>query len=293
MQLNNKTNINWFPGHMAKALRKIKEQLKAVDVVIELLDARAPFSSHNPKVQALIGKKPHLIILTKTDLADARLSEEWLEYYRLQGKAVMFFNLKSFDSKLLKQNCQQLLKEKFLKEKAKGLRERPIRALIVGIPNVGKSSLINKLAGRKAANVENRPGVTRNQQFVKVDQDFVLLDTPGVLWPNLEDKRAALNLALIGTIKDTVLPKDFLGQKLIEKLIKDYPGSLKEAYKLDEDLTDEKGSFTILEAIAKSRSFLKEGSALDTERALNTLLKEFADGKLGRFSLERVSDLNG
>lgn len=291
--MNNKTNINWFPGHMAKALRKIKEQLKAVDVVIELLDARAPFSSHNPKVQALIGKKPHLIILTKTDLADARLSEEWFEYYRLQGKAVMFFNLKSFDSKALKQNCQQLLKEKFLKEKAKGLRERPIRALIVGIPNVGKSSLINKLAGRKAANVENRPGVTRNQQFVKVDQDFVLLDTPGVLWPNLEDKRAALNLALIGTIKDTVLPKDFLGQKLIEKLIKDYPGSLKEAYKLDEDLTDEKGSFTILEAIAKSRSFLKEGSALDTERALNTLLKEFADGKLGRFSLERVSDLNG
>lgn len=286
--------IQWFPGHMAKALREIKEQIKAIDIVIELVDARAPFASRNPEIIDIIGNKPHLLVMTKNDLADEAKTREWLEYFKDKGKLTCSYDVTHLDYQKLKKLCQEALKDKIAKDKAKGLRERPIRALIVGIPNVGKSTLINKLAGRKAANVENRPGVTKAQQYIKVDKDFILLDTPGVLWPNFEDKKAALNLALIGTIKETILPLDFMTCELLKILTNKYPGSLNKRYAIDELLVnDEKDASIILDRIAISRKFVKEGNINDLDRALQILLKEFANGMIGRFTLESVSDYCG
>ena len=284
-------NINWFPGHMAKALREIQDQIKVIDIVIELLDARAPFGSRNPEIQQIINNKPHLIVLTKTDLASPSETSKWVEYFKSQGKVVMTFNLLKFDYNLLKKSCKEVLKEKMLKDQAKGLRPRPIRALIVGIPNVGKSTLINKLAKRKAANVENRPGVTKAQQFIRVDQDFILLDTPGVLWPSFEDKRVATHLALIGTIKQTILPLDYLGTELLKILTKDYPGALNNRYGIDEELVkDDADREQTLIKIAKARGFVKDNGVDDLDRSLNILLKEFASGTIGSFTLEKVED---
>lgn len=287
-------NINWFPGHMAKALREIKEQVKSIDIILELVDARAPLGSRNPQIQEIIGSKPHLTILTKVDLASQEETDKWGLYFKNKGMYALTFNLAKFDYNQLKKICKEALKEKFAKDAKKGLRPRPIRALIVGIPNVGKSSLINKLAKRKAANVENRPGVTKAQQFIKIDQDFILLDTPGVLWPNFEDKQVATNLALIGTIKRTILPLDFLCLQLLKFLTISYPGSLNRRYDIEEiEVKDEKDADFILKQIADKRGFIKDGNIYDYERTINTLLVEFADGNIGRFSLEKVSDYNG
>ena len=187
--------IQWFPGHMSKALREIGERVKVVDIVIEVVDARAPLSSRNPELDKLIGNKQHLILLNKKDLANEQITKNWINYFKGLGFGALAIEATRVNYNEVKQACLTLLKEKFDKEKAKGLRPRAIRALIVGIPNVGKSTLINRLAKRKAANVENRPGVTKSQQLIKIDKDFELLDTPGVLWHNFEEKEIGIKLA--------------------------------------------------------------------------------------------------
>ena len=202
--------IQWFPGHMSKALNQISERIKVIDIVIEVVDARAPLSSRNPELKRIIGNKPTLVLLNKKDLAEDELTKFWINKLTFPTSAALAIEANKVNYDLIKSYCAKLLKEKFEKEKAKGLRPRAIRALIVGIPNVGKSTLINRLAKRKATNVENRPGVTKSQQLIKIDKDFELLDTPGVLWHNFEDKTVGVKLALISAIRQSILPNEDL-----------------------------------------------------------------------------------
>ncbi len=283
--------IQWFPGHMAKALREMAKQIAAVDIIIELVDARAPLSSRNPEVGELAKTKPHLLIMTKKDLAEDQATSLWISYFQKLGYQVLAVEVSKLNYETLKNRCLDVLKEKRAKDLAKGLRPRPIRAMVVGIPNVGKSTFINKLAKRKAAVVENRPGVTKSQQYIKVDKDFVLLDTPGVLWPNFEDKSVGVKLALIGTIKQTILPNDVLAFELMSILTTQYPGCLGKHFGIDEQkVINNVEAVTNLERIAAARGFLIGGNQLDIDRATLHVLHEFANGKMGKFSLEQVED---
>lgn len=282
--------IQWFPGHMAKALREMQNQVATVDLIIELVDARAPLSSRNPQVSEIIKNKPHLLIMTKKDLADDQSTLEWTNYFKSQNKIVLASDISKLNYEVLKARCSEVLKEKKAKDAAKGLRPRPMRTMIVGIPNVGKSTLINKLAKRKAAVVENRPGVTKSQQYIKVDKDFILLDTPGVLWPNFEDSNTGLKLALIGTIKQNILPNDVLVHQLLSILTSQYPGVLGQHYKVEEHpVNDEATCSLMLEKIATSRGFILGKNQLDIERTTLHILNEFANGKIGKFTLEKVN----
>lgn len=283
--------IQWFPGHMKKALVEMQNSVKLVDIVIEIVDARAPYSSSNPELKKIINNKPHLIMLNKSDLADEIKTKQFIESYNKQGIFALSCSVMNLDFKKLKDKCQDILKEKFLKERSKGLKPRPIRAMIVGIPNVGKSSFINKIAKRKAANVGNKPGVTKSQQMIKIDKDFELLDTPGVLWPKFEDLNVATNLALLNSIKMDILPKDKLIISLITKLVNDYPNTLNKRYgDVEIVINDENDIYHIIENIAKRRGLIISGNNLDIDRAIDLILKEFADGLLGRFTLEDISN---
>lgn len=216
--------VQWFPGHMAKARRQIQEKLQLVDIVFELLDARIPYSSSNPMMNEIIKHKPKLIILNKVDMADPNVTQQWLNYFKEQGQpAITIDALHQNAIKQITEASKEILKEKFAKEKAKGLRPRPVRAMILGIPNVGKSTLMNNLAKRKAAQTGDRPGVTKAQQWVKVGQELELLDTPGVLWPKFEEKRVGYNLAVTGAIKDTILTLDHIILYALDYLIQHYP----------------------------------------------------------------------
>jgi len=283
--------IQWFPGHMAKALKQMQGQIDVVDVVIELVDSRVPFASRNPEIISLEGKKPILMIMSKLDLANKDITKKWISYYESRGISCLATNINKLNYLDVKNKCLDLLKEKRAKDLAKGLRPRPIRALVVGIPNVGKSTFINKMAKRKATNTGNKPGVTKSTQYIKIDQDFVLLDTPGVLWPNFEDKRAGLNLALIGSIKQEILPKEKMCFELLKLLTDIYPGSLASHYKIEEfKVNNEQECNEIINRIAVSRSFIKTNNQIDELRAIEHILKEFADGKIGQFTLEVPSD---
>ena len=275
-------DIQWFPGHMAKTRRMIAKSLPLVDAVAELLDARLPLSSRN----RLTGKKPRLVILNKADMADPDITNQWMQFYKKKGYAVITADSKN--GKGVKQFApalRELLKEQLQRYADKGMKGRPIRVMILGIPNVGKSSLINRLAGGKRAKAEDRAGVTRTQQWIKTADSVELLDTPGVLWPKLDDQEVAVRLAMTGAIRDDILDKEALAARLLKLLHQEYPQAIAERYKIAPEQEGE--GFELLEQMAKNRGMLLSGGVPNTERAAITLLDEFRGTKLGRISLEK------
>ena len=279
-------DIQWFPGHMAKTRRMIAKSLPLVDAVAELLDARLPQSSRNPEFNRLTGKKPRLVILNKADMADPDITCRWMQYYKNQGYAVITADSKN--GKGVKQFApalRELLRDQLQRYADKGMKGRPIRVMILGIPNVGKSSLINRLAGGKRAKAEDRAGVTRTQQWIKTAEGVELLDTPGVLWPKLDDQEVAVRLAMTGAIRDDILDKEALAARLLALLHTDYPQAIAERYKITPEQEGE--GFELLELMAKNRGMLLSGGVPNTERAAITLLDEFRGTKLGRISLEK------
>ena len=279
-------DIQWFPGHMAKTRRQIAKSLPLVDAVAELLDARLPQSSRNPELAQLTKRKPRLVILNKADMADPNVTALWTQYYKKQGFAVITCDSKT--GKGIKQFApalRELLSEQLARYADKGMTGRPIRVMILGIPNVGKSSLINRMAGAKRAKAEDKAGVTRTQQWIKTEGGVELLDTPGVLWPKLDDQEAAVRLALTGAVRDDILDKEALAARLLTLLHAEYPQALAERYKIAPE--QEGDGFSLLELLAKNRGMLLSGGVANTERAAITLLDEFRGTKLGRISLEK------
>lgn len=278
------SQIHWFPGHMKKALNEIEAKIKLVDVIIEILDARAPLSSINPEFEKRTSNKKKLIVVSKSDLADPNETKKWEICLKNRCNSLLILNLTdSRATKIISDEVQKLGEEKHQKEKAKGMKPQPIKAMIIGVPNVGKSSLINRIAKRNAAGVQNKPGYTRGEQYIKVNKDFILLDTPGVLPMNYEDKEHAINLALIGSIREEILPNDELVKYLLKYLKKHYPNALKERFDID-DLSD---PIQVSELVAKKRGLLT-GGEYDLSRADFLILKEFKEGKLGRITLEQA-----
>lgn len=277
--------INWFPGHMKKTQREIKENLKLVDAVIELRDARIPRSSANPDIDKLLQNKPRIILLNKKDLTEKKITNEWINYLTKDNVKVLEVNcLQGEGLKNIKPLLMELLKEKHDRLKAKGMAKIVTRVMVVGIPNCGKSTLINKLAKNNIAKTGDRPGVTKSKQWIKTSLDIELLDTPGVLWPKFEDEEVALNLAFTGAIKDEVMDIEELAYKLVERLQKYYPESLKERYKIEEIFED---PLDTLNAIARKRGCLVRGGEIDYNRISVILLDEFRGGKIGKITLER------
>ena len=286
-----KTDINWFPGHMAKTRRLIKENLKYVDIVIELLDARIPISSKNPDIAAVTENKPLLTVLNKSSIADPAVTKRWLDSCKANGgRAVAVDCVKNENIGAIGSAAREILKEKIEKNESRGMAGKKLRAMIVGIPNVGKSSLVNRLGKAKKAKVEDRPGVTRDKQWVTTDLGFDLLDMPGVLWPKFEDKIIGENLALTGAIKDAVLDIEELGAILCKRLISIAPDKLTERYKLDGEKIKALEGWQILEEIGRKRGFIVSGGEVNTERAAIMLLDEFRGCKIGRISLETPED---
>jgi len=280
-------NIHWYPGHMVKARRQIEERIKLVDIVYEILDARIPYSSQNPLIKKIVGNRNRLIILNKTDLADPRVTKMWLDAFEKQGlTAIAIDSLQSSTKEKILSKSKEMLTEKFAKEKAKGLRPRPIRAMIIGIPNAGKSTLINTLAKRKAAQAANRPGVTKAQQWIKVAAELELLDTPGILWPKFENPHVGYSLAITGAIRDAILPTDDIAIHGVKYLLTNYRELLTTRYHLRDEQIDEENPVSVLTAIGENRKFLISGGEIDYDRVCETLIKEIRDLKLGRLSFE-------
>lgn len=275
-------HINWYPGHMKKTRELIAENLKMVDIVIEVIDARIPVSSRNPIIDELVKSKRRLIILNKSDLSDPKANEAWAETFKKQGNLVLTMNC------MTGIGVGQLYKllSRLQDEKNEGqLRKKSLRMMIVGVPNVGKSSLINRMTGKKSAKTGDRPGVTKGKQWLGLENGMQLLDTPGILWPKFEDPQVGLNLAFCGSIKDEILDTASLALELIKVLQRDYPQLLKERYKLDELDED---ALVNMEAIAAKRGFILPGKRIDYERCAHTLLDEFRSGKIGNITLEKV-----
>ncbi len=286
---SNLGTIQWFPGHMTKTFRVMEKEIKNIDVVIILLDARIPYSSQNPEVEKLIKNKPRVYILNKRDLADENITNQWIKYFKSNGMGAIAVNSKTGkNSKVIVGKVHAELSELLERREKRGIEKLKIKAMMVGIPNVGKSTFINSLAGTRRAKAQDKPGVTRGKQWVTVG-DLDLLDMPGVLWPKFENQNVAANLAFIGSIKDDVLDIEELAVALISELREIYPGLLKERYKLtDEDLQGE--SYEILGTIARKRGMLLPGGVENTERASIMLCDEFRGSKMGRISLERPSE---
>lgn len=278
--------IQWFPGHMAKAKREISDKMKLIDIVIELVDARAPYSSKNPLFNSVINNRPRLIVLTKEDLADESMTKQWLAYYQNKGYYAISVNLHNFNEyKKIIQVSKDILKEKMAKEAKKGLKPRAMRAMILGIPNVGKSTFINRLAKRKATVTGNRPGVTKAQQIIKVDKDFELFDTPGVLWPKFENENIAKNIALIGSIRQQILPREELFIYAVEYLIKNYPGLVEKRYNISVDLQDDWVE-KCYDEIALNRKIKPVRGMTDYERVMDVFFNDLFDGLIGRITWE-------
>ena len=276
-------NIHWFPGHMNKALHEVEEKVKVIDVVIELFDARAPKSSINEHLEKVIQHKKKLYVFTKADLADSEQTAKWQKHFRTEDSEVLVVNVNDKNSYNSISNAViRLGKSKWAKEMARGMKPQPIRTMIIGIPNVGKSSLINLLAKRKAAGVQNKPGYTRGEQWIRVNKDFLLLDTPGILPMSYENQEKAANLALVGSIREDILPNNELVAILLKFLKEHYPNALKERFGIEE-IAEPKA---VLEEIANKRGLLAGSGRLDILKAESLLLKEFKDGLLGRISLE-------
>lgn len=282
-------NIQWFPGHMAKTRRVLQENLKLIDVVIELLDARIPGSSRNPEIDEIIQNKPRIVALNKVDLADKTISKEWSSWYNSVGYTTIFVDsIKGRGINEIKDKLRFLMKEKLENERKKGRVFRPIRTMVVGIPNVGKSSFINKLAGRASAVTGDKPGVTRGKQWIRVNQEIELLDTPGILWPKFDDQQVGFNLAFTGAIKDEIIDTVELASALMDKLRFLYPANLKERFKL-ESIEDKSGE-ELLKAAGRKRGCIISGGEIDMYRISAILLDEFRGGKIGAITLERPSD---
>ncbi|MBO7615316.1 MAG: ribosome biogenesis GTPase YlqF [Bacilli bacterium] len=274
--------IHWFPGHMKKALNNVEEKIKLVDVIVELLDSRAPLSSVNDDLAKLIQNKKRVIVLSKNDLADKEQTKKWVEYFKKDNDIVIDLDLSQQNSgKAIQNAVVKVGKSIWDKQKARGMKPQPIKTMIIGIPNVGKSSLINRFAKRSAAGVENKPGFTRGQQWIKVSNEFVLLDTPGILPMNYENKKKAMNLALLGSIREDILPTEDMARALVDFLRSHYPSSLKVRFDIETI-----GEFDdVINGICDRRKLLSNGTN-DLERAYKLLLTEFKNGLLGQITLE-------
>ena len=280
-----KMNIQWFPGHMTKAQRMIEDNVKLVDAVCEIIDARIPRASRNPDIDRLAAGKPRLVILNRVDLADPVLTKRWREHFERQGVAVLETDAKSGKGVGgFVPAVRRLLDAKLKEYEAKGQVGRPLRVMILGIPNVGKSTFINKVAGRKAAIAGDKPGVTRGRQWISIDKSLDLLDTPGILWPKFDSQEVGELLAVTNAIKADVVDKETLGANFMLRLRRMYPDALRERYKIEPD--EELNGYELLEAAARKRGFLVSRGEYDIERMANTLLNEYHDGKLGRLTLE-------
>lgn len=281
-------NIQWFPGHMAKTRRVMKESLKLVDIVVELRDARIPKSSRNPEIEKIVGDKPRLVVFNKADIADPAVTKEWQEYYKSHGVRTLALDCRSGKGlKELVPAVRQELHDLLEKRKARGMESRSIRMMIVGVPNVGKSSLINRLAGGKRVKVEDRPGVTRGKQWVRLESGIELLDMPGVLWPKFDDRQVGERLAYTGAIKDDVYDLEWVAMRFLDLLRQRYPQLLQQRFKVTGQEYEGLEPFDLLELVGKKRGMMLPGGVVNTERAAVTVLDEFRSGKIGRISLER------
>ena len=281
-------NIQWYPGHMTKAKRAMKEDIKLIDLVIELVDARVPLSSRNPDIDDLAKGKARMVLLNKSDLADERVNAQWAAWF--EAKNIHAVKVDSRNKGTLKQVqsvVQEACKEKIERDRKHGIMNRPIRTMVVGIPNVGKSTFINSFAGKACAKTGNKPGVTKGNQWIRLNKTLELLDTPGILWPKFEDQAVGLKLALIGSINDQILNKDDLACRCIRILKERYPGMVSQRFGLE---TEDKEPAAILEDVARLRSCLMKGGELDIARAAAMVLDDFRSGKLGRVTLERPED---
>lgn len=276
-------NIQWYPGHMTKAVRQMQEDLKLIDLIIELVDARVPLSSRNPNIDDLGKNKARLVLLNKSDLADERCNLLWQEYFQEKGIHVLKVNARSGAGlKSIQGVVQEACREKIERDRKRGILNRPIRAMVVGIPNVGKSTFINTLAGKACAKTGNKPGVTKGKQWIRLNKQVELLDTPGILWPKFEDQSVGQKLAFIGSIKDEIVNTEDLAAELIRFMNSAYKGVLEEKYQIE----GAEDPYQLLEGIARSRNCLLKGQELDTGKAALLLLDDFRNGKLGRLTLE-------
>ena len=280
-------NIQWYPGHMTKARRAMQEDIKLIDLVIELVDARVPFSSRNPDIDKLAAGKARMVLLNKADLADEAETRKWAQMFEDMGIHVVKIDARNKGTlKQVQAAQQEACKEKIERDRRRGILNRPIRTMVVGIPNVGKSTFINTFAGKACAKTGNKPGVTKGKQWIRLNKNVELLDTPGILWPKFEDQTVGLRLAFIGSIKDEILNTEELGGELIRFLVQSYPGVLQEKY----DVSESQDIYACLEEIAKNRHCLVRGSELDMEKAARLLLDDFRNGRIGRITLEFPQD---
>ncbi len=280
-------HFQWYPGHMTKAKRMMQEDIKLIDLVIELVDARIPMSSRNPDIDELGKNKARLVLLNKSDLAEEKKNDAWVEYFKEKGYSVVKVNSKKGGGiKSIQGVIQEACKEKMERDRKRGILNRPVRAMVVGIPNVGKSTFINALAGKACAKTGNKPGVTKGKQWIRLNKNVELLDTPGILWPKFEDQTVGLRLALIGSIKDEILNIEELAIELIKFMKINYRGVLSEKY----DIMESEDSYQCLADIATSRHCLLRGNELDIEKAAILLMDDFRNGRMGRITLEFAED---
>lgn len=280
-------NLQWYPGHMTKTKRMMKENIKLVDVVIELVDGRVPLSSKNPDIDQIAANKPRIILINKHDLADPNYNKEWEEYYKGRGFHTSLLNSTSIkEVNKVKSLIFEACKEKIERNRKKGILNKPIRAMVVGVPNVGKSTFINSITRRASAKTGNKPGVTRGKQWIRINKDIELLDTPGILWPKFEDQLVGLRLALIGSIKDEILQSYELAIRLIGFLEESYPASLEKRYGIEIDKKPEQ----VLEDIGRRRGCIVRGGHVDLDQAASILLEDFRNGRLGKVTMELPTD---
>ncbi|MBO4310966.1 MAG: ribosome biogenesis GTPase YlqF [Lachnospiraceae bacterium] len=284
---DNKTNINWYPGHMTKAVRMMEENIKLVDMVIEIIDARAPLSSRNPDIDKLALNKYRLVLMNKSDMADKTDNEKWIKYFEDKNIHCVLTNSRSATGvKNLDKTIKEICREKIERDRKRGILKRTIKCMIVGIPNVGKSTFINSLSGKAKAVTGNKPGVTKGKQWINVKNEFELLDTPGILWPKIDDERTGVILALIGSVKDDILPFEELAYHLI-KLLKDkYPGLINDKFEIDENLE----AVDILREYCSKRNLVKTGSEIDIQRGAKMITDEFRNNKLGYLTLDTIPE---